>query len=119
MLCCTPFSSVPEFVEVEGCIVLRDLSVQVEPEIIRKKRETSTKVLKAYVDSFNWIEVPYLVSDQSASDNEIDALAEVIHSGMACRASRSVSQQKLYRSRAESGRDRGEAGVGFEELWGE
>src|SRR5712671_3849233 len=46
---------------------------------IKRARETSTDALKRRVDSSNWVEVPYLVTDTSAtSEEEIEVLAEVI-----------------------------------------
>ena len=76
---------VPDFVEVEGCVFLKEMGV--EPEggwaevaaAIRRARETSTDALKRCVDSFNWVEVPYLVGATSAApEEEIEVLAEVI-----------------------------------------
>jgi len=76
---------VPEFIEVEGCILLKELGVQPEggwtevTAAIRRARETSTDALKRYVDSSNWVEVPCLAADASAaSEEEIEVLAEVI-----------------------------------------
>jgi hypothetical protein len=75
----------PEFVEVEGCVLLKELGVQPEggwaevAATIKRARETSTDALKRCVDSSNWVEVPYLVTDTSAtSEEEIEVPAEVI-----------------------------------------
>jgi hypothetical protein len=79
---------VPEFVEVEGFIFLKELGVQLEggwAEVagaVERARQTSTEALKRSVDNFNWVEVPYLVIDDgSASEQEIEVLAGAIAQG--------------------------------------
>lgn len=72
---------VPEFVEVEGCVFLKDLGVQPpggREALVRRVREAraaSPGVLRAFLESCNWVEIPHLFSDCVGSDEEYDALA--------------------------------------------
>ncbi|MBD0274579.1 MAG: hypothetical protein ICV73_21945 [Acetobacteraceae bacterium] len=74
---------VPELIEVEGCVFLKDVGWKGVgwDEVgagVRAARAEAPEKLKWYVDSFNWVELPYLFNDREGSNEEADALAEVL-----------------------------------------
>jgi hypothetical protein len=75
---------VPELVEVEGCVFLKDLGVKPAggwDEVAagtRAARAESPERLRRYVDSFNWVELPHLFASRDGSDGEDELLAEVL-----------------------------------------
>ena len=74
---------VPELIEVEGFVFLKDVGSKGVgwDEVaagVRAARAESPERLKRYVDSFNWVELPYLSNDRDGFDDEADALAEVL-----------------------------------------
>ena len=74
---------VPEFIEIEGAIFLKGfgLGSRDREEVakgVRNARETSSEALKAYVRSFNWIEIPYAFVDCSGTSDEYDKLTVLV-----------------------------------------
>jgi hypothetical protein len=75
---------VPEFIEIEGAVFLRDLGVKPAggmtelAEQVRQHKAASPERLKAFVDSYNWIELPYVFADRAAVDEECTALAALV-----------------------------------------
>jgi hypothetical protein len=113
----------PEFVEVEGFVLLKELGAQPKggwAEVagaIKRARETSTEALKRCVDSFNWVEVPYVVVDDgSASEQEIEVLAGVIAQGWRGQL-RDRFPDRCFVVRIHSPTETGSViGVGFEQI---
>lgn len=72
---------VPEFVEVEGCVFLKNLGVQLPggwealARHVRQARAASPQALRAFLESCNWIEIPHLFSDCAGGDEDCAALA--------------------------------------------
>lgn len=72
---------VPEFIEVEGCVFLKDLGVRppggwgVVARRVRQARAASPEALRAFVESCNWVEIPYLFADRAGGDEDCAALA--------------------------------------------
>jgi hypothetical protein len=75
---------VPQFIELEGSVFLARFGVQPPGglaevrEALARARSRSPEGFKEYVDSHNWIEVPYLFSDLSHHDGDYEALAALI-----------------------------------------
>src|SRR4029077_3728232 len=74
---------VPQFIEIEGSILLKDFgkrSFELEEiaKRVRVARGKSPDALKACVNSYNWIELPYAFRDVSATDDEYTGLAEFL-----------------------------------------
>ena len=74
---------VPELIEVEGCVFLWKLGPGAcdWPDLVERAkaaRAESPEKLKRLVDSLNWVELPFLFFDPGDSDEEEDALAEVL-----------------------------------------
>jgi hypothetical protein len=59
---------VPQFLQIDGHVFLKDFGVKIEggwaavAEGIRQTEASSPAALKSYVDSFNWVELPYLLT---------------------------------------------------------
>jgi hypothetical protein len=74
----------PQFIEVEGFVMLGEFGVlprggleEVQRQI-RNARAKSSGDVARFVDSCNWVEVPYLMSDNRSSDAEDSVLAHAI-----------------------------------------
>lgn len=72
---------VPEFVEVEGCVFLKNFGVrppggwEVVARCVRQARAASPEALRAFLETCNWVELLYLFGSRAASDEECAALA--------------------------------------------
>lgn len=111
---------VPEFTEVEGVIFLKNLGAQAHSsqefvDSLRKAKELSSQAFKEYVYSFNWIELPYMFSDTSGTDEEYDGLAALVAEAWRARLHYLYPERRFevrLLSPAETG---GVVGVGIEE----
>ena len=72
---------VPEFVEVEGRVFLKGLGVrppggwEAVAGRVRQARATSPQALRVFLETCNWVEIPYLFGPRDAGDDECAALA--------------------------------------------
>lgn len=78
-----PALFVPELIEVDGCVFLEDVGWKgvgwdEAAAGVGAARAESPERSKRHVDSFSWIESPYLFSDSEGPDEEEDALAGVL-----------------------------------------
>lgn len=85
---------VPEFIEIEGCVFLKDLGVSPAgsnlerySRQVREARATSAAALQAFLSSCNWVEIVYLFSDRGCSGEEEAALADAIVKSWSARLS--------------------------------
>jgi hypothetical protein len=74
---------VPQFIEIEGAVFLKDFGAgPFETEEIAKRmrsaKEKSSEALKACVRSYNWIELPYAFRDVSGTNDEYTGLAGLL-----------------------------------------
>jgi hypothetical protein len=112
---------VPEFIEVEGCVFLKEIGVEPQggkKELaagIHQARARSTEALKRYVDSFNWVEVPYLINNQTASDAEIEVLAELIMQTWLARLNDAFPDRRFTVRILDPATTGSVIGIGFEE----
>jgi hypothetical protein len=88
---------VPEFAEVGGAIFLIKPGQHFTEERvvsgIQEARAESSEALKRFIDSFNWIELPYLFSNRTGTEHEYDKLADFVSEAWRARL------QYLYPSR--------------------
>jgi hypothetical protein len=74
----------PQFIEVEGFILLAEFGVLPKGGLEQAQRritealKISADEARRFVDSCNWVEVPYLLSDNQSSDAEDNLLARAI-----------------------------------------
>jgi len=110
----------PQFVEVEGEVFFEELGVQPQDgraglaERVRLRRRESAEALKVFVDSCNWLEVPYLVGQDFGAEAEITVLAGLLVEAWDARL-RAQYPERRFRVRVLPQQETGGAiGVGFE-----
>jgi hypothetical protein len=75
---------VPELIEIEGCVFLKDLGAKPAggvaslAEQIKHARTESPGTLRRFLESCNWVEVPFLFSNHSDNGDGSPTLAAVI-----------------------------------------
>ena len=83
-------------------------------ELVRLRRRESAEALKVFVDSCNWLEVPYLVGQDFGAEAEITVLAGLLVEAWDARL-RAQYPERRFRVRVLPQQETGGAiGVGFE-----
>lgn len=112
----------PRFVEIEGSVFLSDvLPVGSDREefehSIRAYRSNSPARLKSFVDSYNWFELPYQFTDRSSTNEEYDALAELLVDAWGARLASLYPGRRFHVRVMDATETGSEIGVGFEEVF--
>ena len=74
----------PEFVEIEGAVFLKDFGASLQggaeatAEMVRRARAGSPEQFKRFVDSRNWVELPYVCGNPSDTEEEYERLASLV-----------------------------------------
>lgn len=112
----------PSFVEVEGLVFLAEMGAQPSEgrttfaARVREAREQGAKELAHLLKGYNWVEIPYLFSDNSGTDEDVRILALAIADAWRARL-RGLYPVRNFDVRvlppSETG---GAVGVGFAEL---
>lgn len=109
----------PTFIEVEGCIFLAEFAQPPGEELagkIRAARTQSASALAQFLDSCNWLEVPYLFADRRGSDEEVDTLAHAIADAWRLRLRGCYPNRQFEVRVLPASETGGTIGVGFIEL---
>ncbi len=76
---------IPQFVEIEGYVFLKDLGVNPaggnvakHAQQVRDARSVSAEALRAFLGACNWVEVAYLFGNHGCLDEEDAILADLI-----------------------------------------
>lgn len=111
----------PEFIEIEGSVFLDGLGPEAPRgwgEVARRLREDWTSApddFRRFINSFNWVEVPYLFAAEG-SDAEYVALAAVLTDAWHTRLLARFPQRRFNVRVLPASETGSVIGLGFEEL---